>query len=466
MEEKIIPLQNIRKLDERIFPELLKKNSYLTCINKRTGLKKRIAIKALYDNDKEFWLKDNSCWSYLVNTSVISSIQQMIKELDLELEQRLTREERYKRNREYLIEDNLKKAYDDLAGKDPKERISSLSQALKRINRVVHSREISIEERSDILVEVSSYSYLVNKVTLDEVVKLTDMEARKATFEMARMTEKIISSLTSLLDDNHNEIPFFYSLIEKSNGVTLRHMVRTFVLSYRFLLFFNTELTDSGLASKTRVKFHKSYKHWYHSLIPHISEESLTLESVFKGGMRPVPEKEIGVYSAGFLLHDIGKQRYIDYYEGTDDYDSRKVESHAKTGYRMLLQKTVYSDKIAAIAGYHHEYYGHASGYGYYRELCALMKLGNENSRQDSCISYDLKDLEKFNSLSYLPVKILEIVDVFDAITDPGRTYKSHMDTFQALKFMKEEFVINNKKIDIILFELFVKFLHESGFIN
>jgi hypothetical protein len=94
------------------------------------------------------------------------------------------------------------------------------------------------------------------------------------------------------------------------------------------------------------------------------------------------------------------------------------------------------------------------------------MKLGNENSRQDSCISYDLKDLEKFNSLSYLPVKILEIVDVFDAITDPGRTYKSHMDTFQALKFMKEEFVINNKKIDIILFELFVKFLHESGFIN
>ena len=92
------------------------------------------------------------------------------------------------------------------------------------------------------------------------------------------------------------------------------------------------------------------------------------------------------------------------------------------------------------------------------------MKLDNKNHRQDSCISYDLEDLHQFSSLSYLPVKFLEIVDVYDAITDPGRSYKSHMETFEALKFMREEFVIRNKKIDLILFELFVNFLQEAGF--
>nr|MDA3809439.1 HD domain-containing protein [Spirochaetaceae bacterium] len=359
--------------------------------------------------------------------------------------------------------DRITREYDDILKIKPNERIMALSGALNRINDVIHSRNVSVKEKIEILLEVSSYSYLINKVTLDEVVLLADGEAQKATFEVARITEKIIKSLTTILDGDINDGSFFYSIMEKSNGVTLRHMVRTFVLSYRFLLFYNKELMYNGLASKIRVKFNKHYRNWYSSLLPHISLKNLTLENIFKGGMRLVPEKDIKVYSLGFLLHDIGKQRYIDYYEGDDDFDRRKVESHAKTGFRMILQKTVYSEDIAAIAGYHHEYYGHESGYGYYRELCALMKLNNKNHRQDSCISYDLDDLHKFNSLSFLPVKFLEIVDVYDAITDPGRSYKSPMNTFEALIFMREEFVINNKKIDLILFELFIKFLNESG---
>jgi len=455
MDDNLISLKKIRKLDERIFPELLKEKSFLTCINDKSGIRKKISINALYNNDKEFWLKDTRNWSYFVNSHQITLISKRIEENDLELERRLTVES--------YIEEKISKEYDNLVKIKPEERISALTGALSRINSVINSRNVSVKEKNEILVEVSSFSYLINKVTLDEVVNLANGEARQATVEVARLTEKIISSITSILDSDMSNDIFFYSLAEKSNGVTLRHMVRTFVLSYKFLLFFNREMKDRGFASHLRAKFEKNYRRWYSSLIPHIPMKDLTLENVFKGGIRPIPAEEIKIYSTGFLLHDIGKQRYIDYYEGTDEFDSRKVESHAKTGYRMILQKTVYSEKIAAIAGYHHEYYGHESGYGYYRELCSLMKLGNKNFRQDSCISYELEDLHKFNSLSYLPVKFLEIVDVYDAITDPGRSYKSHMETFEALKFMREEFVLKNKKIDIILFELFVKFLNETG---
>lgn len=466
MSENNVSLRKIRKLDERVFPELLKNKSFLTCINKKNGVEKKISINALYDNDREFWLKDDSSWTYYVNDLQLTSILQKINNFDMELEKRLVVEDKKRKVCEQFIEKDLNNVYESLVCKNRKDRIDGLSQALKRIKSVIHSRDISSEERRNILLEVSTYSYMVNKITLNEVVKMTDNEARKASFEVAKLTERIISSLTSVLDENSKDISFFYSLMGKSNGVTLRHMVRTFILSYRFLHFFNSEITHKGLASKTRVNFNQKYRKWYSSLIPQFPEQNLTLENVFKGGMRPVPDSDILVYSAGFLLHDIGKQQDIDYYEGPDEFDGRKVESHAKAGYRMLMQKTVYSEKIAAIAGFHHEYYGHESGYGYYRELCALMKLDDHNYRLDSCMSYELEDLHKFKSLAYLPVKILEIVDVFDAITDPGRSYKSHLETFQALRFMKEEFVIKNKKVDLILFELFVRFLNESGFAN
>ncbi|MBI9099550.1 MAG: HD domain-containing protein [Spirochaetaceae bacterium] len=450
-----VSLKQVRKLDERIFPELLKRNCTLSCQNGKSQKNKRISINALYDNNRGFWLNDSTDWSYFVPLEMIESIVEDLKLKDLEREKRLTINEAH-------IEYIMNREYSTLVKVGREDRIHALSGALNQINRVINSRGVSLKEKTDVLLEVSSYSYLVNKITLDEVAELTDEDAGKVTMKLARLTEKIINSMTKVLNEDIKENTFLLSLVEKSNGVTLRHMVRTFILSYRFVLFFNHEITKNSLASHMRAKFNESFRHWYSSLLPHIPLEDLTLENVFKGGMRAIPEKDLNVYSAGFLLHDIGKQRYIDYYEGDEDYDSRKVEAHAKTGHRMLLQKRVYSEEIAAIAGYHHEYYGHESGYGYYRELCSLVNLDKKYLRQDSCISYNLKDLHRFSTLSFLPAKFLEIVDVYDAITDPGRSYKSHLDAFDALKFMREEFIVRNKKIDPILFELFVRFLQKD----
>jgi hypothetical protein len=445
-------MERVRKLDERVFHELLRVNCSLTCINEKQGKKRTMSLRALYDNDREFWLRESSEWSYFVDSGLVDHIVEGLEATDLELEKRLT-------IREKSIRQNMTGEYRRLKELPPGERIHALKETLGKITRLIESRDMSEEEKQDVLVEASYYSWLVNKVTLEEASALNDREARLASGEVARTTEKIVDGLTRILGDDRDHYTYMHSLMDKSNGATVRHMVRTFLMAHRFILYFNRQMTEKGLGSRLRADFVSRYRKWYGSLLPSIPEACLTLEQVFKGGLRPVSEKELKVYSAGFLLHDIGKQRYINYFEGSAGYDSRKVEAHAKTGYRMLLQKSVYSRQIAAIAGFHHEYYGHQSGYGYYRELKALMELDKGNLRHDFCISYELDDLNRFRALAYLPVKFLEIVDVFDAVTDPGRSYKSYMSTAEALKFMRSEFVENNKKLDVILFDLFVRFI-------
>ncbi|MBN2658381.1 MAG: hypothetical protein JXR86_15075 [Spirochaetales bacterium] len=452
MNSTTISMEKVRTLDERIFQELLRLNCSLLCINEARGKKRTISLRALYDNDREFWLRESSDWTYYVDSHLISHIDEGLQAVDLELEKRLTVNEE-------SIEAKISGEYSHLKDIPPGERINALRETLARINRLIGSRSSSEQEKRDVLVEASYYAWLVNKITLDEVSGLSDRDARSATGEVARLTENIVGALTDVLSEDDAPYTFMHSLMDKSNGSTVRHMVRTFLMAHRFVLFFNRQMNDEGLASRLRVDFSGKYRKWYASLLPDIPESSLTLEHVFKGGIRPVGQQELKIYSAGFLLHDIGKQRYISYFEGDESYDGRKVEAHAKTGYRMLLQKSVYSRKIAAIAGFHHEYYGHKSGYGYYRELKALMELDQRAHRHDSCISYNLEDLNRFATLAYLPVKFLEIVDVFDAVTDPVRTYKSYMGTAQALKFIRTEFIDNNKKLDIILFDLFVRFM-------
>lgn len=458
MIKNAVSLKQIRSLDERVFQEMLKLNCSLSCVNAGKGKTKTIPLRALYDNDREFWLRDSSEWSYFVDSSTIESILEELRLVDLEREQRLV-------IREESIEKKIGLEYISLKNANPMERVDTLTRTLKRIRGVVDSRDADEQERREAFIEASWYSWMVNKMMLDEISHLEDKDARQISFEVTRLTEKIIESLSGILKDEEKHYTYMHSLVDKSNGATLRHMIRTFVMAHRFVLYFNREMLDRGLASRLRAGFSRRYRKWYSALLPHIPEKSLTLENVFKGGLRPVKENELKIYSAGFLLHDIGKQRYIDYYEGSGDFDRSKVEAHAKTGYRMLLHKTAYSSKIAAIAGFHHEYYGHESGYGYYRDLCSLMQLDNKNLRHDSCISYDLDDLNRFRTLSYLPVKFLEIVDVFDAVTDPGRSYKSQMNAAEALGFIRSEFVENNRKLDIILFDLFVQFLGDEGLV-
>ena len=57
---------------------------------------------------------------------------------------------------------------------------------------------------------------------------------------------------------------------------------------------------------------------------------------------------------------------------------------------------------------------------------------------------------------------MLEIIDIYDSVTDPHRVYRKSMTPDEALVMMKEEFVIKHKKIDAILFDIFEAFIREK----
>jgi HD-GYP domain-containing protein (c-di-GMP phosphodiesterase class II) len=80
----------------------------------------------------------------------------------------------------------------------------------------------------------------------------------------------------------------------------------------------------------------------------------------------------------------------------------------------------------------------------------------------DYCISYEVEPMMDYQALAFFPAKILEIVDVFDSLTDPNRKYRKAVTTDEAIALMEEEFVIKHRKIDIILFDLFKRFVQET----
>ena len=123
------------------------------------------------------------------------------------------------------------------------------------------------------------------------------------------------------------------------------------------------------------------------------------------------------------------------------------------------MNKTNYPRQAGLIAGYHHEYYGDPSGYGYFREYLAQYRKANPKATQDYCMTYELEPILDYQALAYFPAKVLEIVDIYDSLTDPLRRYRKPLEPLEAVDFMRKEFVEEKLKIDPILFDLFVQFL-------
>jgi HD-GYP domain-containing protein (c-di-GMP phosphodiesterase class II) len=68
-----------------------------------------------------------------------------------------------------------------------------------------------------------------------------------------------------------------------------------------------------------------------------------------------------------------------------------------------------------------------------------------------------------YQALAYFPAKVLEIVDVFDSLTDSNRKYRSPLSEEEALILMRREFVEEKVKIDPILFDIFSDFVTKKG---
>jgi hypothetical protein len=272
----------------------------------------------------------------------------------------------------------------------------------------------------------------------------------------------MVKASSQLVDADIFNDELMNTLVEKSNGTIIQHITRVYLSGIAFLSYYNKLVLTSSLVDKMRISFTKKYRKFYHDLLPHLNEDDVTLERVFYKGMRAIPPNLFFSWAVGFLIHDIGKAAAVQYHEGEEAYNRDVVIEHVEVGYKSIINKTNYPRAAALITGYHHEYYGDSAGYGYFRTYLERYRKTNPGIKQNFCISYELEPMLNCVTLAYFPAKVLEIIDVYDSVTDPNRAYRKVMTPDEAITMMREEFVEKHRKIDMILFDIFVTYVQDK----
>lgn len=440
MDKKYISLSVLDSLDHDIVNKLLSEPYKILCKNFDTEEQEVKNLNTLNREKSFFWKDKSDSWTYYI------------------LEEDIFNYTVGKNNEPSTVYSDEYEKYVKL---DEKKRFEVLSKSKDRLKLLDLRREKTTKEISEGVVAGSNETILLNKVIFDDLKKLPPEAAKIKSKETVEETTEIVKIASNLLHEFQGDFSIFSDLIEKSNGSTLKHMTRVFITSLSYFQYYNDLLDHTGYVSKIRTHFDENYRAKYEKLLPHISYTEIKLEKVFKGGMRAISEQEKNAVGVGFLLHDLGKQVDIEYFEGSEGYQRERIEAHAVNGFNELLKRTVYPPVVSAMAGFHHEYYGDKSGYGAYRDF--ITRKFPDKKECDYCIAYSLHEVYNGDAYGFFPAKILEIVDVYDALTDPGRKYRSPMKPLEAVKFIEDKFLKDKIKVDPILFDIFKLFLLDRG---
>ena len=122
----------------------------------------------------------------------------------------------------------------------------------------------------------------------------------------------------------------------------------------------------------------------------------------------------------------------------------------------LLTEKSSIADSrgVALAVSLHHEYYSH--GYGLFTELYKAVLRRNPNHKIEYIVSYDYKDILTLQSLTYLPAKMLEVIDVYDTLTNNIKKTPK-----EAIFFMTENFLEKDIMLDPIVTDIFIEYLKE-----
>jgi len=451
--------------DKKVLDICLQENVSIICINKDTKKDRPMPFKAMQGNTPNFWMKNDN-WEYFLANDDLKKIKEKIqKELQIPTVKKDAGSQA-PQNEEPNEADKIEKGYGDdyvsIAAMTDVERINQIQEDKARLDNLLVLKPRKEELITEALVETARDAMLHNHVTLTNAMNLSSDEAKKQTQGLVDSTRELVKSSSQLITSNIFNDELMNTLVSKSNGTIIQHMTRVYLNGLAFLTYYNKMVSGSSMINKLRISFDKRYREYYHSLLPHIHADDFTLERVFFGGMRIIPENDFYNWATGFLIHDIGKAAAVEYHEGEAAYNRDIVMEHVKVGFTSVKNKTNYPLESALITGYHHEYYGDPAGYGFFRTYLEEHKKANPSARIGFCIALDMNSVNRFDALGYFPAKVLEIIDVYDSVTDPNRKYRKAMTPQEALTMMEEEFIVKHHKIDIILFDIFSKFVQET----
>jgi len=496
LDAKDIPvlLREIVRKSKSHVDACIKEDAGIICFNRKLQKKKTMPFRILYENNSQFWLK-NEAWEYYVSREDLAKIEERAALLNQEwtpgteaaaaetpapvkpLPQTPVPETPVAVTPAPVnplpqatnnviaptapVGNGFGEGFVAFAGLSELERLKRMQDCKKRLEALIAQRPRQEDVVTKVLVEATEDTILHNYTSLISAMNLAEGDAKLQTQNIVDSTHDIVVASSQLIAENILNDELMSTLVSKSNGTIIQHMTRTYLKGLSFLSFYNKLVSGSSLIQKLRISFGRKYHSYYRYLLPHIDPENITLERVFLGGMRAIPEDVFYNWAVGFLVHDIGKASTVEYHEGEGAYDRNIVMEHVKVGYNAIMNKTNYPEDAGLIAGFHHEYYGDPSGYGFFRLGLEQIKKRNPQIKQDYCIAYEVKPMRLYQALAFFPAKLLEIVDVFDSLTDPNRKYRKALTTEEALELIEEEFMNKSHKIDPILFDLFTRFVSE-----
>ena len=447
----------------------------VVCVNRSAGKKRSMPFKVMYNNNKSFWEQEGA-WEYFVSMEDLAKVKEKaikkpgIWEFGI-IKSDSEKTDNVKPKPEPKKTETVKSAtvqgygreYEDIASMTDAQKIQKLNEDNKRLEAVLARKHAEPEIVTEALVDTTKDAALINHAVLVNAMQHADFEAKELTHDLVDSTCDLVKSSVNLISEDIFNDEMMNTLVEKSNGTIVQHMTRVYLNGLSFLAYYNKLVSTSSAINKLRISFAKKYRDFYGGLLPHLPRDDIRLENVFYKGMRAVPMDFFYHWAVGFLVHDIGKAAAVEYHEGSEAYNREIVVEHVKLGYTSVMNKTNYPREAGLITGYHHEYYGDNSGYGYFRVYLDQYKKMNPSAKQDHCIAYELEPMLDFQTYGYFPAKILEIIDVFDSLTDPNRKYHKVMSTEEALILMREEFVEKHRKLDALLFDIFSAFAREKA---
>jgi HD-GYP domain-containing protein (c-di-GMP phosphodiesterase class II) len=445
---------------------ILQDDITVLCVNQDAQKKRLMSFKILYGNNNTFWQNGGS-WKFYLSGEELGKLKEKAAVKSGTWENENPKPEKEEKPADDSGLEELEgdtgygseyKAYAEMSVPEKNKRLSNNKQQLDDLI-AAKSRDAAVVTQA--LVDTTKSAALINQTALEDAIRLADDEAKKVTQTLVDSTNEMIKSSSQLMASDVFNDELMTTLVEKSNGTIVQHMTRVYLNGIAFLSYYNKLVSTSSAIQKLRVSFATKYRKFYHSLLPHVDPDDIGLERVFLGGMRAIPTDLYFKWAVGFLIHDIGKAAAIEYHEGESAYDRNIVIEHVKMGYKSITTKTNYPIEASLITGYHHEYYGNSAGYGYFRAYLQQYKKQNPEAKQDYCISYEIEPMLDYQALAYFPAKVLEIIDIYDSVTDPNRVYRKAMTTDEALAMMREEFIVKQKKIDAILFDMFSDFIHD-----
>ena len=453
-----LPDKNINKVYLDI---MLEEDLPVLHINHKKHLHNLTPFKPLYSGDSSFWQK-NGGDEYFITGYGLERLKELAIAKTGSWNITVADEEIIEDDDAKLKESNFGIEYDTIAQMSAEEKIKRLDQDKIKLNELIIKKSKDQMAIAETLASTTSDAAMINHSVLQKIINFADEQAKAYSREVIIHTNEIINSSTQLLSDNLLSDELMKTITEKSNGIVFQHITRVYLNGAAFLAYFNNKLSSSSTLMKIRTSFNLKYRKFYQALLPHVDSYDMTVDHVFLEGLKIIPPDLVFKWSIGFLVHDLGKAAEIEYHEGEASYDRSKVVGHVKVGYNSIIRKTNYPREAALIAGYHHEYYGDSDGYGPFREDLQVYKSRFTNMKQDYCISCEIEPILAFRTLAYFPAKVLEIIDVYDSLTDTRRVYRASMNSEDALDLMYREFIIKRRKIDPILFDIFRAFIRDK----